>query len=256
MSSYLGKHAEYYDIFYRDKPYASEAAFVHQQLQRYGHGDIRQLLELACGTGRHAFELEKLGYEIVATDYSLDLLKIAQQKADEKKSRVEFIFQDMRDISLPERKFDAAYCLFDSLGYVQTNSAVGQVMEGVHSHLKVNGLFIFEFWHAAAMIKSFESKRERRWKTDAGEILRVSSTRLDIPKQLAEVTYKITETADGKVVQVEETQVNRYFLVQEMASFLENHRFFPIEFVPAYEVEKPIDDSTWHVLAIARRVEQ
>ncbi|HSS98073.1 MAG TPA: hypothetical protein VLK33_13625, partial [Terriglobales bacterium] len=74
MSSYLGKHAEYYDTIYADKPYAQEAAVVHACMQNHSRGKTERLLELACGTGRHAFELEKLGYQIVATDYSKDLL--------------------------------------------------------------------------------------------------------------------------------------------------------------------------------------
>ena len=48
MISYLGRHAELYDIFYADKPYALEAAFVHQCLQSYSQEPVHRLLELAC----------------------------------------------------------------------------------------------------------------------------------------------------------------------------------------------------------------
>ncbi len=253
MSSYVGKHAGYYDIFYQDKPYAKEADFVHQLLQKHTQGECKRLLELACGTGSHALELEKLGYEIVATDYSEDLLAIARRKAEETNSQIEFRFQDMRRLSLPNEPFDAVYCLFDSIGYVQTNEAIRQVLDGVHAHLRQGGLFVFEFWHAAAMLKNFEPVRERRWKIADGELVRRATTRLDIPRQLAIVTYDIDELGqNGNSGQVHETQVNRYFLVQEMAAFLENSHFEPLEFLPAYENE-PIDENTWHILAAARR---
>ena len=252
MESYLGKHAEYYDVFYQDKPYAKEAAFIDESLRRYCKG-CATLLELACGTGQHAFELEKLGYGIVAIDYSDDLLKIAKAKARKKSSRIEFILQDMRRLDLVGKIFDAAYCLFDSIGYVQTNHAIGQVLDAVHRHLRPSGIFIFEFWHAAAMIKYFDPVRERHWTTANGEIKRVATTRLDIPRQLAEVTYSIDEVSDGQVSHLEETQVNRYFLVQEMASYLENHGFNAVEFLPAYEDTNLISENTWHILAIAQR---
>lgn len=253
MGSYLGRHAEYYDIFYQDKPYADEAAFVHRCLQRHVHGECRHLLEIACGTGRHAFELEKYGYEIVATDYSPDLLKVARRRAAEKNSKVEFILQDMRELALPGKAFDAAYSLFDSIGYVQTNKAIGKMLEAVSAHLKPNGLFLFEFWHAAAMLRNFEPVRERRWKTASGELVRVATTRLDVTRQLAEVTYRIDEIVNGDSNHLEETQVNRYFLVQEMASYLEAHRFKPLEFLPAYADDRLIDEDTWHILAIAQK---
>ncbi|MEX2160739.1 MAG: class I SAM-dependent methyltransferase [Anaerolineales bacterium] len=254
MSSYTGKHAEYYDVFYQDKPYAKEAAFVHQALQKHANGNYQRLLELACGTGAHAFELEKLGYEIVATDYSEDLLKVARRKAKERKSAVDFRLQDMRSLSIPDGPFDAVYCLFDSIGYVQTNAAIRAVLNGVHANLRAGGLFLFEFWHAAAMLRSFESSRMKRWNTVDGELIRKSSTRLDVARQLAEVTYDIDEvTSNGHSAHLQETQVNRYFLVQEMAAFLESCDFEPLEFLPAYEGKAEITENTWHILAIARR---
>jgi SAM-dependent methyltransferase len=253
MGSYLGKHAAYYDIFYRDKPYEKEAEFIHQLLTEYSKGRIKTLLELACGTGKHALVLEKLGYQIVATDYSEDLLAVAQQKATAAGSKIEFREQDMRELNLPER-FDAVYCLFDSIGYVQTNEAIRKVLDGVSAQLKSGGLFVFEFWHAAAMLTSFEPRRERHWQLADGELVRVSTTKLDVPRQLAEVSYEIKEFSDGKLVgELKETQVNRFFLVQEMAAFLEQSGFRVLNFLHAYDKEAVIDGNTWHVLAVAQR---
>ncbi|MEX2144510.1 MAG: class I SAM-dependent methyltransferase [Anaerolineales bacterium] len=254
MSSYVGKHAEYYDIFYQDKPYGREAVHLHQRLKKYSHGVCKRLLELACGTGGHAFELEKLGYEIIATDYSEDLLVVARRKAILANSRVNFRLQDMRKLSLAEEPFDAAYCLFDSIGYVQTNEALHKVLTGVHAHLREAGLFVFEFWHAAAMLKSFDPVRERRWVIPQGELVRRASTRLDVEKQLAIVTYDINQVSrNGNSGNLQETQINRYFLVQEVAALLERAHFEPLEFSRAYEDGAIIDESTWHVLAVARR---
>jgi len=254
MSSYVGKHAEYYDTIYAEKPYAQEAAVVHACLQKHASRKTTRLLELACGTGRHAFELEKLGYQIVATDYSKDLLAVAERNAKELKSKADFRFQDMRELSLPEEPFDAAYCLFDSIGYVQSNEAIQNVLAGVHRHLQQGGLFIFEFWHAAAMLRNYEPHRERRWKTKSGELVRVSSTRLDVPRQLAEVSYEFLElSADGHKENFNETQVNRYFLVQEMALFLRGTGFEALDWLTAYQLDQPITQDTWHILAIARR---
>jgi SAM-dependent methyltransferase len=254
MGSYLGKHAEYYDIFYQDKPYGKEAAFIAKLIQRYKPGS-KLLLELACGTGRHAFELEKLGYQITATDYSADLLKVANHNAHHLASKVSFVFQDMRTLDLPDKSFDVVYSLFDSIGYVQSNSAISKVMDGVWAHLVVQGLFIFEFWHAAAMLRSFEPVRERRWEIPSGEIVRTARTRLDVARQLAEVTYEISELVDGAETHLEEIQTNRYFLVQEMNSYLENHGFEALEFLPAYELGV-IDENTWHILSVARKAKK
>ncbi|MCW5877457.1 MAG: class I SAM-dependent methyltransferase [Anaerolineales bacterium] len=254
MSSYTGKHAEYYDIFYAEKPYAAEAAFVHACLQQHASGNTRRLLELACGSGRHALELEKLGYQIVATDYSEDLLAVARRKAAAAGSQVDFLLQDMRHLDVDGRPFDAAYCLFDSIGYVQTNVAILQVLQGVASHLRAGGLFVFEFWHAAAMLRGYEPHRERSWTQGETRIQRTSRTRLNVASQLAEVSYTIVADGPEGRVELSETQVNRYFLVQEMAAFLEGSGFEPVNFLSAYETDAAITEDTWHILAIARKV--
>ncbi len=263
MSSYLGRHAELYDLFYAEKPYADEAAFLDGIFRdpksgRDRDSTPRRLLELACGTGRHALEIEKRGYEIVATDYSADMLACAKRRADAAESSVTFHQADMRRLGECEAihggTFDAAYALFDSIGYVQSNEAIGEVMCGVRDLLRPGGLFVFEFWHAAAMLRDFDPLRVRRWATDDGEVLRISRTTLDVPRQLSHVAYEIVELRrDGTYGRIEETQTNRYFLVQEMASLVAAAGLESVAWFAGFSRDAPIDETTWHVVAVARR---
>lgn len=254
MGSYIGRHAELYDIFYSDKPYDAEALFVHQCLEQYSDGPKGRLLELACGTGSHAFALEKLGYQIVATDYSPDILAAARRKAERLSSSVDFRHQDMTKLDVAGRPFDAVVCLFDSIGYVATNEALLKVLRGVYEHLRPGGLFIFEFWHAAAMLRNYDPLRIRRWTIPEGELLRISETGLDYARQLSSVTYTIYEHRhDGTYQSLKETQVNRYFLVQEMDGWLSAAGFTPQKWFAGFTEDENITEETWHVVAVARR---
>lgn len=254
MSSYIGRHAELYDVFYADKPYTDEAAFVHSCLQHYSIGATHRLLELACGTGSHALTLEKFGYNIVATDYSNDMLAYARRKATQALSTVDFRWQDMRSLDLPNHPFDAVICLFDSIGYVVTNEALVQVLQGVHRYLRPNGLFVFEFWHAGAMLRFYEPVRVRRWLTPDGLVLRISETTLECARQLSQVAYTIYELHnDGTYSSFQETQVNRYFLVQEMAGWLSSYGFTPLKWFAGFTPNETITGETWHIVAVARR---
>jgi SAM-dependent methyltransferase len=256
MSSYLGRHAELYDLFYAAKPYVAEAAFVHQCLQQYSAPAPRRVLELACGTGAHAFALEKFGYQIIAIDYSEDMLAVARRKAATLSSQVDFRWQDMRALDLSERPFDAVICLFDAIGYVATNDALRQVLQGVHRHLRAGGLFVFEFWHAGAMLNHYDPVRVRRWKTLQGEVLRISETALDVAQQLASVTYSVYELrADATFSSFAETQTNRYFLVQEMTALLTVNGFTPLKYFAGFTADENITNETWHIVAVARCAE-
>ena len=256
QKSYIGRHAELYDLFYAEKPYREESEFIHHCLQTYGK-DVKNVLELACGTGTHALMLEKFGYKINATDYSSDMLDQAQKKGKSSNSRVKFQLKDMRDLETPQNKWDAVVCLFDSIGYVATNENIQNVLNGVRRQLNPGGLFIFEFWHAAAMLKNYDPLRVRHWQIPDGEIVRTSETSIDYVSQSCSVLYTIYELMNnGRYQTIKETQINRFFLVQEMAQFLKTSNFFPLKWFSGFKKDEAIDSSVWHIVCVASAQEK
>ena len=254
MSPYAGRYAELYDLFYADKPYAEEAAFVHDCLREFGSFRAREILELACGTGRHAFELEKYGYQITATDRSPDMLRAARRHAIDNASKVVFVPGDMRHLQLPARPYDAVICLFDSIGYLKTDQALSEALAEIWNGLRPNGLFIFEFWHAPAMLSQYSPLRLRRWKTPDSEIIRVSETTLDPKNQLANVDYTVYELkGDGTYSTFREAHTNRYFSVNEMQTLISAANFEAFKFFAGFKKTEVINENTWHVVAVARK---
>jgi SAM-dependent methyltransferase len=251
---YSGRYAELYDLFYSDKPYAEEAAFVHECIREFSNGAAQNVLELACGTGRHALELEKLGYQVTATDRSAAMIDIARRRAAEQDSKIELAAMDMQQLDLPTKIWDAAVCLFDSIGYLKTNEAIAKTFERVRKHLRDGGVFIFEFWHAPAMLNNYSQRRERHWKIDNGEVLRISETTLDRENCLAKVEYTVEEKkADGTSQIFRESHANRFFSVEEMKRLLEKGNLAALKFFAGFNSTAPITDETWHIVAVARK---
>ena len=257
MTAYDRDYARLYDVFYESKPYADEAAFIADCLTRHGSAPPGRLLELACGTGRHAVELHRRGYEILATDYSAAVLEVARSRAAAASATIEFERQDMRALDLDGRRFDAVVCLFDALGYVRTNEAVVGTMRGVRDLLKPSGLFVFEVWHGAAMLSSFQPLRIREWSDSGRRIIRVSSTDLLIEEQLARVKYDvIVIESDGTAATFAETHVGRYFLMQEIRYFLQTCGFELLEAFDGFTESQSISSDTWHIVAVARKTDE
>ena len=76
MNSYTGLHARVYDEIYAEKPYVDEARFVHELAGAPGG----KLLDVACGTGRHAVAFADLGYEVTGVDINEELLAAAARR--------------------------------------------------------------------------------------------------------------------------------------------------------------------------------
>jgi SAM-dependent methyltransferase len=252
---YLGLFAKFYDLFYAAKPYAQEAAFVAECLETHGGG--RRILELACGTGGHAFALEKLGYDVSATDYSVDMLALAEEKKSRLGSKVRFFTADMRALDIRGEPFDAVISLFDSIGYVLTNDALLDTLRGVNRQLRPGGLFLFEFWHGPAMLRHYDPVRVRQWPLPGGKVQRISETTVDVGRQISTVRYQIYHlNDDGTYRAFAESHSNRFFSVPEMAGWLGQTGFTPLCWHAGFAPDTTITDNTWHVLGVARKSEK
>jgi hypothetical protein len=150
--------------------------------------------------------------------------------------------------------FDVAVCLFDSIGYALTNERIHSTLTGIRHHLRDGGLFVMEFWHAAAMLTSYDPRRERMWIVGDGSITRVSETSLDVPRQIARVAYHVVrrDAAGGVTSDSRETHENRFFLVQDMECHLTAAGFDVVSWFSGFDKASTIDASTWHIVALAR----
>jgi SAM-dependent methyltransferase len=239
LNSFQGLHARHYDLIYATKPYAEEARFVHDLL---GGGPGR-LLDVACGSGRHAREFAALGWQVTGVDYSPDLLERARAAG------IDVHEQDMRRLDIPGAPFDAVTCLFDSIGYPQDNDGVIAALEGMRRH---GHRVAVEFLHAPALLAHSDPVRVRRWELlDGSELLRVSETEIDAPAMTMHVSYDVVELrADGGFARERERQSNRFFAVEEMRALMALAGLRVERFVPAYE-GGGIGAETFHVIAVA-----
>jgi SAM-dependent methyltransferase len=249
VNTYRSLHARHYDLIYAGKPYAQEAAFVDGLLGR----PRGKLLDLACGTGRHAVEFARQGWEVTGVDYSDDLLDEARANAERARVDVRLLEQDMRELDLDGERFDAVTCLFDSIGYLQADEAIVAALSATRRHLAEQGVFVAEFLHAPAMIRGYEPLKMRTWPLPAGgELLRVSRTRLDLERGVMHVAYDLLElSGDGGYQRAAEEHANRYFSVSEVRGLLRQADLVEREFVDAYADDPQISGDTWHVLAVA-----
>ncbi len=90
-----------------------EVNFIEQCL---GLEKGASILDLACGTGRHAVELSSRGYAVVGYDLSLNMLALAADEAQERNQKLNFLQGDMREMAF-DQVFDGVYSWSTSFGY-------------------------------------------------------------------------------------------------------------------------------------------
>ena len=102
-----------------------------------------KILDVGCGTGRHAIELTKRGYSVTGIDLSEAQLKRAKEKAQAENLFIDFQCQDARNLSF-EGEFDVAIMLCSGgFSLMETDEMNYEILKSVTKSLKTQAKFIF-----------------------------------------------------------------------------------------------------------------
>lgn len=115
----------------------------------------KRILDLACGHGRHANQLAKLGNSVVGLDNNEAFLDIARCNAKENGINIEYACKDMRQISYYE-EFDIILLLFTVFGYFNDEENKN-VLKNISAALKFGGLLCLDLTNRDTFLKDFPS---------------------------------------------------------------------------------------------------
>ncbi|HLV92513.1 MAG TPA: class I SAM-dependent methyltransferase [Aequorivita sp.] len=147
----------YYHLLYKDRDH-DEAAFFMKRLTEYLNlNEDDKILDLACGRGRHARYLNRIGFDVVGIDLSIE--NIAYAKEFEREG-LHFNVHDMR-IPYPE-KFEAIFNLFTSFGYFESKVDNLKTIKSIKKGLKPNGHAVIDFLNAKLAIKNLVPKEMKK----------------------------------------------------------------------------------------------
>ncbi len=118
------------------------------------------VLDLACGPGRHTIPLARAGYRVTGVDYSGSYLDELRHRVDAEAKRrgrpldVELVHSDMREFSRPG-SFDLALSLYHSLGYFRDEDDNRRVIRVLHDSLRKGGDAVVQLVGAESLKEGF-----------------------------------------------------------------------------------------------------
>ena len=254
----FGSYARYYNLLYKDKNYEEESEYVDHLIKLY-YPAAKTILDLGCGTGRHDFLLAEKGYSVTGIDRSEEMLNIA---TTERRSRLnnaksssarnlEFHNEDIR-IARLSRRFDAVVSLFHVFSYLSTDTDLQQTFETIKIHLRPDGIFIFDFWYAPAVLTERPSSRVRYLEDEKIRVTRIAEPVMHVRKNIVDVNYQILiqDKTTGKVEELRECHPMRYLSEPEIELFLSRQGLEIIE-AAEFMTRKPLDVHTWNACVVA-----
>ena len=115
------------------------------------------ILDLACGTGRHSILFANKGFRVTAVDLSRNLLSIAQKAAEQAHVTINFIRSDLRQFSICTR-FQLVINLFTSFGYFEADDENFKIVKTAYNQLNNSGYFVLDFFNRRFIEKNIVSE--------------------------------------------------------------------------------------------------
>lgn len=175
---------------------------------------LDSILDLACGEGSFAVEMAKKGYDVTGVDISPEMLKFARGKAEKESVKIDFIQQDMKELSL-EGDFDLVTCWGDSLNYILEKNKLERVFINVNEVLRDGGFFIFDMNTLYAMKEVWTSPAVVS--QDNSEIFDITRNEFDEDTNITEMTMTVFLKEKGDLWRkVEEVHHERGYKLEEI----------------------------------------
>jgi len=192
---------------------AAETTFIATELMLPARGEV---LDLACGYGRHAIGMARLGYRVTGLDFNPRYLEIAAADAAAAGVAVTWRAGDMRQIGL-ERAFDGVYSFFTSFGYFEDDDNE-RVLAEVARALRPGGRFLLDMANRDWILTHPQS---RTWTQREDGALLMEETSLDLVGSRVVSRQILTDPQGG--AQVTKQFTLRTYTCAELSTLLRRH---------------------------------
>lgn len=106
---------------------------------------VRRVLDAGCGSGFHAVELARRGWEVTGIDSSRAMIREARAHAANEGVKARFLRRDLRESAgLSRAPFDAVLCLGNTLSSGGSARARGEILRAFRRALRPSGVLIVQ----------------------------------------------------------------------------------------------------------------
>lgn len=258
MASLFGVYSQYYDLLYRDKDYDAEADYVRSLVNRFSDRTV-DVLELGCGTGKHAELFASAGWNLLGVERSQEMLSAAKTRIHAMASRNLPGSFDAREGDVrtfrTSRQFDAVLALFHVVSYQTSNDDVTQMFQTAFQHLKPGGLFVYDIWYGPAVLSERPAVRIKRMEDPSISVIRIAEPELCPNTNRVDVNFTVlvTSKTTGTVQQIQERHSMRYFFEPEMDLICRANGFQRLHSEEWMTGHEPTE-STWGVCYVTQKI--
>ncbi len=145
--------SSYYPLLYQHRDEAEARFLLEGLLELLELPPDSDLLDLACGRGRHAVYLSTKGYQVTGIDLSADSIAHARTFSHD---RLQFYVHDMRK-PFGKKQYSCVLNLFTSFGYFGSGIENQNIINWITQALQPGGKLVIDFLNTGTISTNQES---------------------------------------------------------------------------------------------------
>lgn len=213
----------FYHILYKDRDYAEGENFMYNLTEYLNIPENGKILDLACGKGRHAIYLNKIGYDVTGVDLSENSIEHAKQFENDT------LHFNVHDMCKPyHEQFDAVFNLFTSFGYFENEEDNLNTIKAIKANLNETGFGVIDFLNSDFIIDNLVPEDT---KTVDG-IAFLQKRRVENGYIIKDISF----TADGKDYEFQERV--RAFTLADFEALFEKAGVYLLDVFGDYKLNK------------------
>jgi SAM-dependent methyltransferase len=178
----------------------AEVAQVIRQSRARAPLDV---LDLACGVGRHSLIFAAQGFNVTGIDFSKPYLRDARKAARKARQSIRFVHGDIRHLRrhFAAGGFDLVVSMYNSFGYFRHRRDDLRVIEEVHRTLAPGGALVINTLNGEGVARRLE-KPISIGHEPLPDVFMIDAARYDVGKKETNARWTIVDTrrARAKVI--------------------------------------------------------
>lgn len=242
-----GNFAYIYDQLMDDVDYNLWVDYIEKIIEKE-NVDVKNILELACGTGNLTLPLAKKEYDIAGIDISEEMLEVAREKSIKKNIPLVLLQQDVSKLDFDLYGLDCVLCGCDGFNYIIDEKGLQNTFNKTHELLKENGIFIFDvssYYKIKNILGNnvFAENREKiayMWKNYFDEETSLIEMELSF---FVSISDEFDDDSENVFERYNEKHYQRAYKNEEILSMLKSSGFENIKIYGDFKFEEPKEDS-------------
>ena len=229
----------YYHLLYKNRDDQEAERFMNKLIEFLQPTAQDQIMDLACGKGRHAIFLNQQGLNVTGVDLSPESIAHAAQFEND---TLHFAVHDMRKV-YRESSFEFLFNLFTSFGYFEKESDNLDAIQSFADTLKPGGKLVIDFMNAAKVIS----------KLVAEEVKQVEHIRFHITRRVENGFIIKDIRFEDKGQDFHFTEKVKAISLEDFKSYLQHAGLHLLHTAGNYQLENFNIDSSDRLILIAQK---